>query len=64
MRNLFALCAVLTLSACGSMPTVQSSMQSNFNGQRYVSGPTNIRDARFGNPAFYSDSDDLPLPQF
>lgn len=64
MQKLLALCAAaLTLSACGSMPTMQSSMQSDFNGQRYESGPTSIQDARFGNPEFYSESD-IRLPQF
>ncbi|HTV98253.1 MAG TPA: hypothetical protein VMA54_21005 [Steroidobacteraceae bacterium] len=63
MRKLLAVFALLMLSACASMPMMESSMQSDFNGQRYVSGPTNIQDARFGNPEFYSDSDG-PLPQF
>ncbi len=67
MHKVFVLCTVgaaLMLSACESMPTMGSSMQSNFNGQQYVSGPTSIRDPRFGSPAFYSESDDIRMPQF
>jgi hypothetical protein len=39
-------------------------MQMNMNGRSFQSGPTDIHDARFGNPEFYSDSDDTPLPAF
>jgi hypothetical protein len=39
-------------------------MQSSFNGERYQSGPTDIHDSRFGNPAFYSESDGMRLPSF
>jgi hypothetical protein len=51
------------LPACGSMP-IQSSIQSNFKGESYQSGPANIHDSRFGNAAFYSESDGMRLPTF
>jgi hypothetical protein len=48
--------AVLALSACASMDSGSSmrgsSMQMNFNGRSFQSGPTSIYDARFGNPQF------------
>ena len=55
--------AVLVLSACASTD-FGSSVQTNFNGQNFQSGPTDIHDARFRNPAFYSESDNAPLPAF
>jgi hypothetical protein len=63
MRKLIIFSCITALSACGSMP-IQSSMQSSFNGERYQPGPTNIHDSRFGNPAFYSESDGMRLPSF
>jgi hypothetical protein len=64
MRKLVILFGVAALSACGSMPAMQSSVQSSFNGESYDSGPTSIRDPRFANPAFYSESDGMRLPSF
>ena len=63
MRKLLFVPVVLILASCESMPS-SSSMQMNFNGQNFQSGPTNIHDARFGSPEFYSESDNAPLPAF
>ena len=63
MRILMIVGGLCLLSACASMP-MESSMQSSFNGQRFESGPTDIHDSRFGNPSFYSESDDMRLPSF
>lgn len=63
MRNILFLSVLVLLSSCASMP-LGSSTGLQFNGQSFQSGPTDIHDARFGNPEFYSESDSMRLPSF
>jgi hypothetical protein len=64
MQKLLLLPAVALLSACASMPLGSSTQMMQFNGQSFQSGPTSIHDPRLGDPAFYSESDNVQLPSF
>jgi len=54
MKIILSLALVAALPACGSAPTMTSSL----NGMHYTSGPTDKNDPRLTRPQFYRDEGD------
>jgi hypothetical protein len=54
MKHIFSLGLVALLCACGTAPTMHTSL----NGMNYTSAPTNAHDPRLGQPQFYRDEGD------
>ena len=56
MKYFLAVTFVLCLSACTSVPTIESSLA----GRTYRSGPTSADDPRLLQPHYYSDEEATP----